>query len=219
MMKKLTITFFCLLLFLTSNFAQTRKPTVKPPTKSSVKSSVIKEVSAEDWLEITKSLEAEDWDKTVSLTANFLATLKTENDKKQLARLRYFYLFALAGKVSQGKTTTNELQNIAQTFIGKDFIMLDRNVLSDCSQSLNYVCPIKNDAQTIWVSATNKAFTTIHSRESVKLLQPFNFATNNLKNVFVGGILRKVELNPKKDKVWIMRLNFDNGWVQVVDKK
>lgn len=216
-MKRVFVTALCISLMASIGFSQVRKPNPKPTAKPVI--ITITELSSAEWNEITTSLEAEDWDKTALLSGNFLKKLKTENDKKQLARLRYFYLFALAGKVSQGKMTNSELQNIAQTFIGKDFITLDRNVLNNCDKSLNYVCPSKNSTKTVRITATNKAFTSIHTLETIQLFQPFDFTRNNLKNVFVGGILRSIELNLEKDKVWIMRLNFDSGWVQIVDKK
>ncbi len=133
LMKRVFVTALCISLMASIGFSQVRKPNPKPTAKPVI--ITITELSSAEWNEITTSLEAEDWDKTALLSGNFLKKLKTENDKKQLARLRYFYLFALAGKVSQGKMTNSELQNIAQTFIGKDFITLDRNVLNNCDKS------------------------------------------------------------------------------------
>jgi hypothetical protein len=224
-MRKIIIVTVCLLLTALGSFSQTRKTPVKPSAPKTASKTTplpiptVSEIPSTEWSEIVKSLQVEDWDKTAFLTGNALKSLKFENDKKQLARLNYFYLFSLAGKVAQGKMTAKELDNIAQAFIGKDFVMLDRNALANCNNSLNYACPVKNDKKALRVTATNKEFTIIHSFEYVKLLQEFNFVAHNLKNVFVGGTLQKAEVNQKPDKVWIMRLSFKDGWAQIADKK
>jgi hypothetical protein len=222
-MQRTIIITVCVLLTALGSFSQTRKALVKSSvsktTSQTTSIPTVSEIPQTEWGSIVKSLQIEDWDKTSLLTGDALKKLKFENDKKQLARLNYFYLFSLAGKVAQGKMTASELENIAQTFVGKDFIMLDRNVLATCQNVLNYVCPVKEDKNALRVTATNKEFTAIHSFEYVKLLQAFNFAENNLKNVFVGGTLQKVEINQELDKVWIMRLSFKDGWVQIVDTK
>lgn len=218
-MSRIITIIVCFLLTCVIGFSQTRKTPVNSVSPKQSPSTVRTKVLENEWREISTALEAEDWERVSSLSASVLKTLKDEDEARRLARLRYFYLFSLAGKVAQGRMTVTELQNIAQAFVGQEFVMLDRNVLSNCDKSLNYICPVRDDKNALRVTATNKAFTTIHSFEYVKLLQPFNFAENSLKNVFVGGKLKKVEINPKPEKVWIMRLFFEDGWVQIVDKK
>ena len=208
-----------LLVLLTSSFVSAqaiRKPApAKPTAKVPV---VVTEVAADDWQKLTNLLSAEDWTKASASSNNWLGKLKSENDKKQLARLRYFYLFSLAGSVSQGKLPIAELEKAVNSFIGKEFILLDRNVLGDCNKSLNYLCPVTNTPKAVRVTATNKDFTLIHAFEYVDLLQEFDFKANNLKNAFVGGKLTGAEFNTAAQPVWIMRLYFDEGWVQVVEK-
>jgi hypothetical protein len=217
-MQRFIIVIACLFVAAGGSFAQKRKTPAKPSTPKPAPVTTVSELPEGEWSGIIRALEAEEWDKSSMLSGNALKKLRFENDKNQLARLRYIYLFSSAGRVAQGKMTATELQNIAQTFVGQAFIMLDRNALTNCQNSLNYVCPVKANKSALRVSATNKAFTTIHSFENVKLLQPFDFTQNNLKNVFVGGTLRQVEVNQKPEKVWIMRLSFENGWVQMVEK-
>lgn len=214
----------CLIFTNAVSFSQTKK---SPATKTSAgkvapkKETPIKtvtELSQAEWSELSQLLESQDWEKLSAVSALDLKKLVEENEKKQLAQLNYIYLFALAGKVSDGKMTVNELKNVAQTMIGKTFLMFDRKVLDDCTNSLNFVCPDKNDKYGIRVSATNKDFNLIHSFEYVKLLQEFDFAKNKQKSVYVGGNLTKFEVNEKPDKAWIMRLFFSDGWIQVIEK-
>lgn len=218
-MSRIITIIICFLLACVVGFSQTRTTQASSESQKTSPSAASQKILEKEWSEISKALETEDWERVSSLSASVLKNFKDEDEARRLARVRYFYLFSLAGKVAQGKMTVTELENIAQVFIGQEFVMLDRNVMSSCNNSLNYICPVKDDKNALRVTATNKAFTTIHSFEYVKLLQPFSFTGNMLKNVFVGGKLRKVEINQKPEKVWIMRLFFEDGWVQIIDKK
>ena len=222
-MKKIIFILCSFLILNTFAVSQKRNSVRKPAksTKSVVKKEIpvksIVEIPAAEWSELAKLLEVQDWDKASAVAERDLKRLKEENELKQLAQLNYIYLFSLAGKVSVGSMTIIELKNIAQTMIGKSFIMFNRKILDDCANSLNFVCPDKGDKFGIKVAATNKDFTLIHSFEYVKLLQEFDFVKNKEKNVYVGGKLTKVEVNEKPDKVWIMRLFFNEGWAQIIE--
>ena len=218
-MNKAFLATVCILLTAFGSFSQVRKAPAKTAIKTKTPIAAVSEIPSERWNEIIKALDEENWEKTSNLAALALKDLKTENPKQQLARLRYYYLYALAGKTAAGKMTSNELKNVIQTQIGKDFILLDRTVLADCDKSLNYVCPVKEVRKALRVTATNKAFTVIHAFEYVDLLQELNFNERNRKDVFVGGTLANFEVNSQKEKVWVMRLYFENGWAQPVEKK
>ena len=67
---------------------------------------------------------------------------------------------------------------------------------------------MKEYYRTWRVTATNKAFTTIHSFEYVQLPEKVDTAMNAQKDVVLDGKLTKIEFNPKKETTWIMRLYF-----------
>lgn len=176
----------------------------------------LKEISAAEWNSLVAALEGEEWTRASSLASAAIAKLKLDNDKKQLARLRYFYLYALAGKAASGKMTYSELEKIVDGFIGQEFLMPSREFLSDCSQKVNYICPVKADDTTLRVTATNKSGTEIHSFEYVKLNEKIDFAAHAGKSAFLGGVLREAEIKPYKKNISIMRLIFDRGFVNIV---
>lgn len=212
MKQFIIITIFLFLTGVTS-FSQTKKTPVK--TSVTVPVAAVSEITDTEWNEIAKALEAENWDKSAFLSANALKKLTTENDKKQFASLRYFYLYSLAGKVQAKLTTYAEFERISQVFIGKDFLMPSRQILADCTEKVNYICPVKNDLMSLRVTATNKSATSIIFFEYIRLADFFDVLTNNRKKVFLEGKLIKVE-SDLKNNIRIIRLFFEDGKTEMV---
>ncbi|HRH42870.1 MAG TPA: hypothetical protein PKY82_14675 [Pyrinomonadaceae bacterium] len=215
-MRSAVFTIIFILLATGGSFSQTRKTPAKAAAKSSSTTDTKNpiEIPEKDWNQILKTLEDENWSLAVTIISQSLTKLKIENDKKQLSRLHYFYLYALSGKVSQGKMTFDELEKVSDSFIGKDFLMPPRKVLADCKKALNYICSLKDYSQTLRFTASNKAFDSIHSFEYVMLPEKFDVEKFNGIEIVLGGKLKKAEFNPKKESSWIMRLYFDNGTTQ-----
>lgn len=218
-MQKFIILTVCILLTAVGSFSQARKTPVKSTPKKpvSIPTPTVSEIPVTEWNEITKSLEAENWDKSFLLASIALKKLKTDNEKKQLASLRYFYLYSLAGKVEQKRTTYAEFQKISQAFVGKEFLMPSRQVLADCTGKVNYICAVKNKEKNLRVTATNKSASAIHFFEYVELNETFDFSGNNERNVFLGGKLKKIE-SEVKNNIRIIRLFFENGSAEIVAK-
>jgi len=66
------------------------------------------------------------------------------------------------------------------------------------------------------VTAINQAGTAILSFEYVRLKEDFQIKNYAGKQTILSGILKKIELNPSKSNIWIMRLFFENGTVNIV---
>jgi hypothetical protein len=214
MTSRLIIITICLFLTGVTGFSQTKKTPVK--SASIVPIAAVSEISAVEWGAITKTLETEDWAKSALLSSIALQKLKTDNEKKQLAALRYFYLYSLAGKVQAKTTTYAEFEKISQAFIGKDFLMPNRQILADCTGKVNYICAVKNDPASLRVTATNRAADSIIFFEYLQLNEPFDFAANNQRKAFLSGRLKKVESEVKKNNLRVIRLFFENGKAEIV---
>ena len=189
-----------------------KKPIAAPQAKTA---SALTEISDRDWSAIVSALEKEDWTQAALLSSLALGKLKTEKDKKQIARLRYFYLYASAGKAATGKMSYSELETIARSFIGKEFLMPSRQFLADCKQKLNYICATKDNEKVLRVTATNKSGSAIHSFEYVNLAEKIDIDGSSGKAAFLGGILQKAEINLYKQNISILRLVFDKGFVNL----
>lgn len=183
------------------------------------------EISDKEWKILIDALGTEDWEKGAFFASLLVDRIKTNDEKKQLARLRYFYLYALAGKfleLSETKQTVKkeatleELKKASEAFIGKEFLLPPRQFLSDCEGRVNYICPVKTDEKALRVTATNKDATAIVSFDYVLFDTKIDFNELIATQAFLGGTLKKVEINEDLSKPWIMRLIFEKGFIRVV---
>jgi hypothetical protein len=195
--------------------AQGRKvPPTKRPAPSPVVSPV--EVPGDKWFVIKSALEDEAWDRALSLITPAIAGLTVENEKKQLAQLRYFHIYALAGKSFATGQPRAELELALNSYQEKQFMMPARMILSDCRNSVNMICLAKNSSSILRVTATNKSGSAIHSFEYVEISNPFNTQANHGRQAFLSGYLKKFEINRERNKPWVIRLFFNGGDVRVI---
>lgn len=227
-MKKFVFLSILICLSATFCFAQKIIRIEKPDPKSSAADSYSPEVSDDEWKIMSDFLRAEDWENSALFAARLIERTKVENEKKQLAQLRYFYLYSLAGKVvsyseakkvNQEEAARNELNKVAEGLVGQEFLMPPRQFRTDCSGVLNYICAVKDNNNALRVTATNKEGTAIHSFEIVLFDQKIDLKEYVGKETFLGGTLAKVEFNEAKSNLWIMRLFFVKGFVRVVVDK
>ncbi len=218
--------FGVILICISALFADAQTPSRVPSkvTPRSVPFKTVTEISNEDWLALAAALEKEDWKQSATLAAGHLLSLKTDNDKKQLAQLRYIYLFSLAGQIlsfnAQGNAVEAEkvwleVDRAMATFINKEVMMPPRSFTTDCAKKLNVICKVKDTPNAYRTTATNKEGNGIHSFDYVQFDQPVDIKEFNGKETFMGGILRRAEYNEDKSKPWALRLFFSNGSLRV----
>ena len=226
-MKKFS---FITILICVSVFGIAAQKIIKTPpmvTPRNVPFKTVTEISEADWQALAAALAREDWKQSAKLAAGHLQTLKTDNDKKQLAQLRYIYLFALAGQILNYNTVGNaaeaekawtELDRVLAAFINKEFLLPPRPFTTECAKKLNVICQVKDMPNALRTTATNQEGSGIHSFDYVQFDAPVNIKEFDGKETFLGGILRKVEYNEDKSKPWVLRLTFNNGFLRVVMK-
>lgn len=207
-------------------FAQ--KPRVPAKvTPRNVPFKTVTEISVEDWAALANALDKEDWKQSAALAAQHLLMLKNDNDKKQLAQLRYIYLYSLAGQILvanargdalESERVWTELDKVMTTFINKEFVMPPRPFTTDCEKKINVVCQVKDTPNALRTTATNREGSAIHSFDYVQFDTPVSLKEFDGKDTFLGGILRRAEYNEDKSKPWILRLFFNNGFMRVVMK-
>ena len=201
------------------------KPAPTAQTKT-VAAAAETEISSTDWTTLAAALEREDWDVGASLARQFIDRLKIDNEKKQLARLRYSYLYALAGKIFRLSNAQNadaetsareELIRAAARFTNREFVLPAREFLIDCKGVVNYICPAKDGGGKLFrTTATSKDGAEIHSFDYVAFDRAVDLKAFAGDKTFLGGVLRRVEFNDDLTKSpWLMRLVFDKGFVRV----
>ncbi len=206
-------------------YSQKNSTPVIPKVTKQIPAQTFGEISDANWKDLIDAVQSENWQQSALLASGYLAKIKLENSKKQIARLRYILLYSLAGKVVEaslaGKTPEEtaariELEKTAKGFIGKEFFMPSRELSDDCQGKVDYICRSTQQENVLRLTATNKEATAIFSFEYVRLKEDFNLKKNIGNQAILSGILNKIEFNPLKSNVWIMRLFFENGAVNVV---
>lgn len=224
-MKKLV---FILILFCftaTLCLAQKRAIPQKSPISKIVPAQTAAEIPDAEWKSLADALFAGDWEKSTSLSSAFINRVKIDNEKKQLAQLRYLYLYALAGKILKLREAKNaggeaaawyELKKAAASFAGKEFILPPRKFLGECAKLFNYICTVKNNDKALRSVATDSRGLEIHSFDYVLFDQKIALKGFTENKTFVGGILRKIEFNDELVKPWVMRMVLGKGFARVV---
>lgn len=208
--------------------AQQIKPAVKIAAPKAAQTAIVKEVSTAEWKILTDALQAEDWKTSALLASKYLGKLKTDNEKKQMARLRYFYLYAVAGKILAASTINlpsaeidadwKLLDKAISDFTGKEFVLPPRQFKSECKGVLNYICSVKSNDSALRITATNKIGTMIHSFDYILFDNKLVLADFAEKELFLGGKLNRAEFNQDMSKPWVMRLFFEKGFVSAADR-
>ncbi len=199
--------------------AQRRRPSVPGNVKTPV---AVKpaEIDAAKWNLIAEAYQNENWTQAAELSAAAIASLKQENPKKQLARLRYLRLFALAGQIlklndesksAEAEVVWEMLDRDATAFVGQELIMPAREYLEDCAAKLNYLCAVKGQPNALRAAATDNEARSIHSFDYIRFEKPPKIDTSVAK-VWVGGMLERSEFNDDASKPWVMRLYFTKGF-------
>lgn len=220
------IIYFSLFCFLTSSvFAQTSEVPIKKenPLEAGADKFAVKSISKEDWRTMEDALLADNWAKSARLAEDYLEKLKFETPDRQIARLRYIYLYSLAGKVlgysfaersAEEEKAREELKRVSNEMIGKRFMLPVRRILNECGDVLNYICPAKNKPGFLFVVAANQTGTIASpSIEYFDMGLKFDIEKHDKKAAVLTGVLDRVEINPERSNVWIMRIYFEDGFV------
>lgn len=227
-MKRVVFLLILVCLSTAAGFSQNGKLPIKSNTSKPSPTQSPKEISDFNWRILINVVQSENWEKSQSLAKTYLSGISSENEKRQMARLRYIFLYASAGKIVKfslaGKKTEEdkargELEAAAKDFLNAEFFMPSRRIADDCQGRFNYICRAKQPENVLRVTTTDKSATAVFSFEYVSFNGDFSVAENVGRQAIISGILKKVEFNPQKSNLWIMRLFFENGSVSVVPDK
>lgn len=194
-------------------------------TPRNVPFKTVDEISPDEWRTMATAFNREDWTLAAGLSAKHLATLTSDNEKKQLAQLRYLHLFALAGKVLAANDMNNaadaekawaEIDLALGKFVNKEIMLPPRPFAKECAKKLNVVCVAADTPNTMRATSTNREGSAIHSFDYVAFENPIDIKEFDGRNVFLGGVLQRAEMNEDKTKPWVLRLVIKNGSLRVV---
>lgn len=218
---------FFVIIFLLSLSVSAQKIIQGTDETSQISIPNVPRISETEWRILTDALTAENWDRASFYASGWINRLKVDNETKQIARLRYFYLYSLAGRIfkahENGKKTDEqvawrELDKAVEDLIGKEFVLPPREYRSTCEKNLNFICPVKDNEKAFRTSATNKDAKGILSFDYVIFEKKIDLKAYEDNQIFLGGTLKRVEFNDElsNEQPWVMYLIFEKGFVRVI---
>jgi|ERR1043166_1361247 hypothetical protein len=174
----------------------------------------------EQWNSLLIALSTEDWDSAYRLSGSLIERIKTDNSDKDLAKIRYMFLYSGAGRVLAGKMTYDELEKVVKPFVGTELVIPFRTVRETCGGSnLNSICADNKDKKSLLVPATNKAGTTILAFEYYKFKDDPKLSRSVGSAVSFSGIVTAIQPNPNRSNLIILRIYLDDAKIFETRKK
>ncbi len=177
--------------------------------------------TTDQWKSLLKALSTEDWDSAYRLSGTLLEQTKTENSEKELAKLRYMFLYSAAGRVLAGKMTYDELEKVVKPFVGTEVVLPFRTVLAQCGigNNLNFICADNKDKKSLLVPATNQKGTTILIFEYYKFKDDPKLAGLAGSDVSLYGTITSIVPNPNRSDLIILRIYVEDAKVFTTQDK
>lgn len=170
-------------------------------------------ISYEDFKGLIPYLKSENWRSAFQESSKLLKTANQDTSDFK-AIVLYINIFSAAGMVTNGQMTYTELESNVYQFQGQKIIM-SAHPLTIKDGALNCLkFSVTDSTNEAFASATNSKGTNILCFEKFYFKDKQN--PTNFGNSFVrcGGTLEKIELNPNKSKIWVLRLTVKNAFAR-----
>ncbi|MEO8150852.1 MAG: hypothetical protein ABI723_24680 [Bacteroidia bacterium] len=172
-------------------------------------------VTYDDFKSLIPFLQAEDWKSAFNQSAKILKG--TENDSSDYkAIVLYINIYTAAGMVSVGDMTYDDLAKNVMKYKGQKIIMSAHPVSDSETKTINKTHLTVNDSTNeAFTSASNGKGTSIFCFEKIKVKDKIDlseFPANSFARC--GGTLEKIETNPNKSTIWILRLTVVDAFIR-----
>lgn len=170
-------------------------------------------VSYEDFKSIIPYLQIEDWKMAFKESSKILSAAETDTSEFK-AIVLYMNIFSAAGMVSKEQMTFDELSENIMKYQGQKIIMSGHQVTTEQGALKKLLFTVTDSTNEAFTSATNSKGTSIFCFEHFYLKDKIN--TEDFKDAIVrcGGTLDKIEINPKKSLIWILRLTVKDAFAR-----
>ncbi len=185
----------CLLCYVAPGFAQT--------------------LTGDDLGLMVPSLKSEDWESVHTTAAGLLDQHGREDTSWARAALLYMNLYAAAGMVTEDKMSFDELAQKAKKFEGQYIRMPGHPVTTKDGALSQIKFTVTDSTAEAFTAAANDMGTNILCFERFYLknkINPDEFPPRSFAGC--AGILQKAEINPRKSKIWILRLTISDAVVR-----
>jgi len=173
-------------------------------------------ISYDDFQGLIPYLQTENWKRAFKTSSKLLVS--TESDTTDLkAIVMYMNIYSAAGLVSQGKMTYDELEKKIMKFQGQKIVMPSHPITKNTG-SLNCLhFSVADSTNEASIASTNEGGLNILCFEYFYFNDKQNPERFGNAMVRCGGILDKIELNPNKSKIWILRLRVTNAFARTTN--
>lgn len=174
-------------------------------------------ISYDDFKSIIPSLQKEDWSSAFNTSKNLLEAAPNDSSDFK-AIVIYINIFSAAGMVTEGKMTYDELEQNIMKFKGQKILMSAHPVSENEGNTLGQIYFSENGSKFEgFTTATNAKGTNIFCFEKFYFNDKLNLKKLKKSNVRCGGTLDKIELNPNKSMIWIVRLTVTDASVRIAN--
>jgi hypothetical protein len=168
----------------------------------------------EDFKSLIPHLQKEDWKSAFKASAKLLDN--SENDSSEFhAIIVYINIFSAAGMVTEKQMTYKELEENIMKFQGQKIVMSAHPVSTRDGALGQIKFDVSDSTNAAFTSATNAKGTNILCFEKFQFKDKIDLEDYPEKSfVRCGGTLSKIEFNPNKSTVWILRLTITDAFVR-----
>ena len=114
----------------------------------------------------------------------------------------------------------DELEKSIKGFAGKEIVLPGRFLKQKCQIPADFNGACKSDGQhDVIITSANRAATTIHSFEYIKLKEKLDWAKNEGKVGAIIGTIESIVPNPNRSRLLVMRIFVIDAYIKVKDTK
>ena len=168
----------------------------------------------EDFGRLMPSIKQENWKSTFDESSKLL--YREPNDTSDYhAIILYIHIFSGAGLVSQKQMSYKTLKDSILKDQGQRIIMPSHPITYKDGQLKHVKLEISDTSNRAFTVATNNSGTSIMCFEYFNFKDKINVNDFPI-NAYVrcGGILDKIEMNPNKSTIWILRLHVKDAFLR-----
>jgi hypothetical protein len=171
-------------------------------------------LSYDDFKSLIPYLKTEDWKSAFKESGKLLKSADKDTSEFH-AIILYINIFSAAGMVTENQMTYKELEKNVMKFQGQKIIMSAHPVTTKDGALRQLKFEVTDSTNTAFTSATNSAGANILCFEKFIFKDKINLDDFPEKSfVRCGGTLEKIETNPNKSLIWILRLTVTDAFAR-----
>jgi hypothetical protein len=168
----------------------------------------------DDFTSLIPYLKTEDWKSAFKESAKLLKSEEKDTSEYH-AIILYINIFSAAGMVTEEQMTYKELEKNIMKFQGQKIIMSAHPVTLKDGALRQIKFDVTDTTNAAYTSATNAKGINILCFEKFLFKDKINLDDFPEKSfVRCGGTLEKIELNPNKSMIWILRLTVKDAFAR-----